>query len=143
MSEYRNPVPTVDVIVEMDDRPGQVLLIRRRNPPEGWALPGGFVDEGEPLWAAARREAMEETDLSIELEEQFFAYSDPRRDPRRHTITTVFIAAASGQPRAGDDAAQVAFFNEDDLPELAFDHSQILEDYFLYRRTGTRPPPDR
>src|SRR5512141_1894479 len=96
------PAPTVDVVIAL---PGdRVVLVRRRNPPPGWALPGGFVDEGETLEAAAVREAREETGLEVALTEQFHAYSDPRRDPRRHTITTVFIGRAAGQPQGADDA---------------------------------------
>jgi 8-oxo-dGTP diphosphatase len=139
--KYRNPVPTVDVIVE---RNGGVVLIRRRNPPHGWALPGGFVDEGEPLHAAALREAREETSLEVVLEEQFFCYSDPRRDPRRHTLSVVFIGRARGTPVASDDARAVAVFALDDLPTpMAFDHAAILADYHRYRHSGVRPPPTR
>lgn len=141
MAEYRNPKPTVDLIIELPG--GRIVLIQRKNPPHGWALPGGFVDEGEPLSSAARREAKEETDLDVELVEQFFAYSDPKRDPRQHTISTVFIARATGTPRAGDDAAGIASHAPDELPELVFDHATILADYRAYRKTGRRPPPER
>jgi 8-oxo-dGTP diphosphatase len=140
-SEYRNPTPTVDVIIEMAD--GRVVLVRRKNPPHGWALPGGFVDYGETLAAAARREALEETGLDVELLEMFHSYSDPRRDPRGHTVSTVFLGRASGTPQAGDDAAGVATFALGDLPDLAFDHGQILADYTAYRASGRRPPPER
>lgn len=142
-AKHQNPTPTVDIIVELEDRPGTVLLIERRNEPHGWALPGGFVDEGEALWTAAVREANEEIGLQVELTEQLHTYSDPRRDPRKHTISTVFVATASGSPRAGDDAANVRVFSEQELPELAFDHGRILTDYFDYRRTGRRPGPKR
>ncbi|MCI0574343.1 MAG: NUDIX hydrolase [Myxococcaceae bacterium] len=137
MTEYRNPVPTVDCIIEL---PGErIVLIRRRNPPLGWALPGGFVDEGEPLHAAAVREAREETGLEVELVEQFFTYSDPARDPRRHTISTVYIARAEGEPKGADDAAEARAFPLAALPkELCFDHGTILADYLAYRRTGAR-----
>ncbi len=140
---YQNPVPTVDVIVETE--PGKVLLVRRKNPPAGWALPGGFVDRGETLAAAARREAKEETDLDVELTELFHCYSDPRRDPRQHTVSTVFLgrAPAGAAAHAGDDAAGLQAFALDDLPELAFDHATILADYRAYRSTGRRPPPER
>jgi 8-oxo-dGTP diphosphatase len=141
MAAYRNPKPTVDVIIELAGE--RIVLIQRKNPPHGWALPGGFVDEGEPLAQAARREAKEETGLDVELTEQFFAYSDPARDPRQHTISTVFIARADGTPRAGDDAAGVASPALDDLPELVFDHATIIADYRAYRKTGQRPPPER
>lgn len=117
------------------------MLVERRHPPHGWALPGGFVDYGETLSAAVIREAREETGLEVEPIELFHAYSDPSRDPRRHTISTVYICRASGTPRAGDDARQVRISTEQDLPPLVFDHSRILDDYFRYRRTGVRPRP--
>jgi len=127
----RHPIPTVDVIIECDEG---VLLIKRKNPPEGWALPGGFVDYGESLEAAALREAKEETGLDVKLIRQFHSYSDPSRDPRHHTITTVFVAAAGGKAVAGDDALEAIFFNRDNLPEqIAFDHRDILNDYFIRR----------
>ncbi len=128
----KNPIPTVDVIIELKGR--GVVLIRRKYPPPGWALPGGFVDYGETLEAAAVREAREETSLAVRLVRQFHSYSDPDRDPRRHTITTVFIAEADGEPRAADDAKEAAIFSRDSLPhDLAFDHARILEDYFEKR----------
>jgi 8-oxo-dGTP diphosphatase len=128
----RNPVPTVDVIIEWID--GRVLLIHRRNSPPGWALPGGFVDYGETLEEAAVREAREETSLKIQLVRQFHTYSRPDRDPRRHTISTVFIAKGQGRPRAADDAAALGLFTRDALPSpLAFDHGEILDDYFHHR----------
>ncbi|MDH7499095.1 MAG: NUDIX hydrolase [candidate division NC10 bacterium] len=125
------PLPTVDVIIELKDQ--GIVLIRRKNPPHGWALPGGFVDYGETLEEAAVREAREETSLEVKLIRQFHAYSDPARDPRGHTISVVFIASASGEPRAADDAREVGVFRADSLPEpLAFDHRQILADYFSH-----------
>lgn len=132
MSEYRNPVPTVDIIIEIKDdegRPG-IVLIERKNEPRGWALPGGFVDYGESLEDAAVREAKEETSLAVTLKRQFHTYSEPNRDPRQHTITTVFIASASGKPKAADDAKNIRIFPPDniDVP-LAFDHAQIIDDY--------------
>jgi 8-oxo-dGTP diphosphatase len=137
MSQYRNPIPTVDCIIELPG--GRIVLIRRRNPPLGWALPGGFVDEGEPLHAAAVREAREETGLEVQLEEQFFTYSDPKRDPRRHTLSTVYIARADGEPQGADDAAEARAFPVDALPSpLCFDHGTIVSDYLTYRRTGMR-----
>ncbi len=141
MAEHRNPTPTVDIIIEVPG--GKIVLIHRKNPPPGWALPGGYVDYGETLAAAARREAKEETDLDVELVELFHCYSDPRRDPRGHTMSTVFIGRAGGQPRAGDDAAELATFALDALPELAFDHATILADDRAYRASGRRPPPER
>ncbi len=130
---YRNPIPTVDIIIEMDEG---IVLIKRKNPPYGWALPGGFVDYGESLEASAVREAKEETSLEVTLVSEFGAYSEPDRDPRMHTITVVFIAKAQGEPRAADDAAEVGIFNQDTLPEkLAFDHGRILGDYFASRKS--------
>lgn len=130
-SRHRNPAPTVDIIILYGDG---VVLIKRKNPPEGWALPGGFVDYGETLEDAAVREAREETGLDVKLVRQFHAYSDPRRDPRQHTITTVFIAEASGKAEAGDDAAELGVFRADNLPgSIAFDHREILNDYFTGR----------
>lgn len=132
--QYRNPVPTVDIIIEIDDGPEQgnkkIVLIKRKNPPYGWAIPGGFVDYGETLEAAAVREAIEETSLAVTLVRQFHTYSDPSRDPRHHTISTVFIAKARGVPSAADDAADARAFSLDDLPApMAFDHADILRDY--------------
>lgn len=127
----RNPLPTVDLIIQYKKG---VILIKRKNPPFGWALPGGFVDYGESIEAAAIREAREETGLDVELIRQFHTYSDPRRDPRHHTITTVFIARACGRASAGDDASALAVFRKDSLPdEIAFDHRDILKDYFTGR----------
>jgi ADP-ribose pyrophosphatase YjhB (NUDIX family) len=127
--EYRNPVPTVDIIIEVMGR--GIVLIKRKNKPVGWALPGGFVDYGETLEKAAVREAFEETSLKVELEGQFHTYSDPSRDPRQHTVSTVFIARADGTPKAADDAAEIGIFTEEQLPEmLMFDHAEILADYF-------------
>ncbi|MBI5583596.1 MAG: NUDIX hydrolase [Deltaproteobacteria bacterium] len=129
---FRNPVPTVDIIIELDS--GGIVLIKRKNPPPGWALPGGFVDYGESLEEAARREAREETSLDIGLVRQFHTYSRPDRDPRRHTISTVFIAQSGGQPKAADDAAALGVFTRESLPSsLAFDHAEILDDYFHNR----------
>ena len=133
MRRQRNPVPTVDIIIEILKKDGQegIILIKRKNPPYGWALPGGFVDYGETLEEAAIREAKEETSLDIRLKFQMHTYSDPDRDPRQHTITTVYIAQAEGDPVARDDAEEIAVFSRDELNfSLAFDHKKILEDYF-------------
>jgi 8-oxo-dGTP diphosphatase len=128
---YRNPLVTVDVIIETS---GGIVLIERSNPPPGWALPGGFAEYGESLETAARREAAEETGLTVALTEQFHTYSAPDRDPRHHTVTTVFIARADGIPRGGDDACRACIFDINRLPApLAFDHSLILDDYRRYR----------
>ena len=130
---HKNPVPTVDIIIEFQE--AGIILIERRNPPHGWALPGGYVDYGESLESAAVREAREETSLDVQLLGQFHSYSDPARDPRRHNISTVFIARASGSPRAASDARAVGVFSRDNLPRpLVFDHAQILKDYFHARR---------
>ncbi len=141
MSTFRNPIPTVDIIIEMSDRPHRpVVLIQRRNSPYGWAIPGGFVDYGESVEAAALREAEEETSLAIELIEQFHVYSDPRRDPRKHTLSVVFLAEAMGQGEAADDALALDFFYPWSFPpDLCFDHGQILKDYQRYRYHGLRP----
>ena len=130
---YKNPIPTVDIIIEIESK--GIVLIKRKNPPNGWALPGGFVDYGESLEEAAVREAKEETDLDVQLVKQFHTYSDPVRDPRHHSISTVYIAKAEGTPQARDDAEDIGIFNEASLPdEIAFDHRSILRDYFKSRK---------
>jgi 8-oxo-dGTP diphosphatase len=138
---YRNPAPTVDIIIELIDRPHHpIILIERHNEPFGWAIPGGFVDYGELVEVAARREAEEEIGLKIELIEQFLVYSDPSRDPRQHTISLVFLATARGEPVAGDDAKGVGIFEPWCVPSnLCFDHDRILWDYWRYRNYGIRP----
>ncbi len=138
---YRNPVPTVDIIIELVDRPHRpIILIERKNPPFGWAIPGGFVDYGELVETAAVREAQEEIGLHVELIEQFHVYSDPNRDPRKHTLSVVFIATATGEPQAADDAKSLGVFQAWDIPaNLCFDHDKILRDYWHYRHYGIRP----
>jgi 8-oxo-dGTP diphosphatase len=138
---YRNPTPTVDIIIELIDRPQRpIILIERLNPPHGWALPGGFVDYGESLETAAIREAQEEIGLEVRLIEQFYVYSAPDRDPRQHTISLVFIATAIGEPIAQDDAKSVGIFNPWEIPaQLCFDHGQIIQDYLQYRHYRIRP----
>ena len=131
MSDHKNPFPTVDIIIEVE---GGIVLIERKNPPHGWAIPGGFVDYGETVEVAAVREAREETGLVVQLTGLLGVYSDPSRDPRSHTISTVFVASAAGRPVADDDAADAGVFTEDTLPEdIAFDHREILRDYFSTR----------
>lgn len=138
---FRNPVPTVDIIIELIDRPSRpIILIERQNPPYGWAIPGGFVDYGESVETAAKREAIEEVSLEVDLVEQFHVYSDPNRDPRKHTISVVFIATAKGEPIAADDAKNIGVFLPWEIPSnLCFDHDRILKDYFNYR--NYRIPP--
>lgn len=133
MPENRTIRVAVDVIIEVE--PDGIVLIGRRNPPLGWALPGGFVEYGETLEAAAVREAYEETGLTVELLRQFHTYSDPSRDPRGHTISTVFLARGRGTPRASSDARDVGVFRQRALPRpLVFDHGQVLEDYYASPR---------
>lgn len=135
------PLLTADVIIELLDRPGRpILLIERRNPPHGWAIPGGFVDVGETLEHAAVREAREETGLDVKLKMLLGVYSDPGRDPRGHTVTAVYVAETRGSPQAGDDAARVQAFDPLQPPVLAFDHALILGDYRRYRETGLAAP---
>ena len=133
----RNPLPTADVLIEVGDR---IVLVRRKHPPEGWAIPGGFVEVGETVETAAVREAFEETGLRVTLTALLGVYSDPARDPRHHTITTAYVGRAEGAPLGGDDAAEARLFGEADLPSpIAFDHAKILADYFRYKKTGIRP----
>ena len=138
----KTPALAVDIIVELTDRPeGPIVLVERRNQPHGWALPGGFVDLGESVERAAVREALEETSLSVRLLTLLGVYSDPRRDPRGHTVSVVFVAAGRGDPAAGDDARSVALFSPEQLPSpLAFDHALILHDYRRFRTSGETTP---
>ncbi len=135
MSRPETPLLTVDVVIRLPDEDGRIVLIQRRNPPPGWALPGGFVDVGETVEQAAVREVREETGLEVRLGELLGVYSDPARDPRGHTISVVFTGEARGTPQAGDDAGAVQAFALDALPELAFDHARILADYRARRRS--------
>ena len=131
MQTFKSPLPTVDIIIEYK---GGIVLIKRRNPPAGWAIPGGFVDYGESLEQAAVREAKEETGLEVELLRQFHTYSSPERDARFHTISTVYVAKGRGEMLAGDDAKEAGVFGKEGLPEdIAFDHRDILHDYFTGR----------
>lgn len=142
VTEYRNPKPTVDALIELGD--GTLVFIERKHEPHGLALPGGFVDEGEWVFDACVREAKEETGLDIEIVELFHVYSNPKRDPRQHTVSTVFIARATGTPVGGDDAARCIVCKPDALPgPLVFDHATILADYVAYKQTGKRPPARR
>ncbi len=137
------PELTVDIIIEMRDQPGNpIVLIKRKYEPLGWAIPGGFVDVGETVSQAAIREALEETCLEVELDILLGCYSDPARDPRGHTVGLVFIAHATGTPRADDDAAALEVFDPDSIHvELAFDHATIIQDYRRYRQSGVLPLP--
>lgn len=137
MADLKTPYLTIDIIIQYK---GGIVLIERKNYPFGWALPGGFVDIGESLEDAAVREAKEETSLDVILKEQFYAYSRPDRDPRFHTVSVVFIGEGKGELKGKDDAKKAELFTEDNLPELiAFDHRNILNDYFYYIKTGKRP----
>jgi 8-oxo-dGTP diphosphatase len=138
---HKNPSPAVDIIIEMVDRPDRpIILIERLNPPYGWAIPGGFMDYGEPAETTARREAMEEIGLEVELVELLNVYSDPARDARQHTVSMVYIATAQGEPTAGDDAKNTKIVNVWELPRnLCFDHDRILHDYLQLRHYGIRP----
>jgi len=129
--KYKNPLPTTDIIIE---HKGGIVLIKRKYTPKGWALPGGFVEYGESLESAAVREAKEETGLNVRLARQFHTYSNPKRDARRHTISTVYVAKGKGALKAGDDAKEAEVFRKNKLPSrLMFDHKKILNDYFTGR----------
>ena len=132
-TEYKNPYPTVDIIIKVFEKSifKGIVLVFRKNYPQCWALPGGFIDYGESAEKAAFREALEETNLKIANLRQFKVYSEPDRDPRKHTITTAFIADAEEEPKAGDDAEKVKVFPESEIPgDLAFDHNKIISDFF-------------
>ena len=136
------PLVAVDAIIELVDRPGRpIVLIERKYPPHGWAIPGGFVDVGESLEAAAVREALEEASLNIHLKSLLGCYSDPARDHRGHTVSVIYVAEAEGVPLAQDDAKALGVYHiNDDLPDLAFDHQQVLMDYRDYL-AGNRGVP--
>jgi 8-oxo-dGTP diphosphatase len=136
------PTLAADAIIELVDQPHKpIVLIERKNPPHGWAIPGGFVDIGETLEQAAVREAREETCLDVQLVTLLGIYSNPQRDPRGHTVTAVYVARASGEPKAADDAKNLAPFSAGQFPEqLAFDHDLVLSDYLNWRNTGKVAP---
>lgn len=131
--KFRNPAPTVDVLIWHEQR---LVLVQRKNPPLGWALPGGFIDEGEMAQDAAHREMKEETSLDIVLDGLLGVYSNPQRDPRRHTMSVVYVGHPmdAGQIQGGDDAQEARFFDLDALPELVFDHALIIEDFKAWLR---------
>ncbi|MHB8454606.1 MAG: NUDIX domain-containing protein [Acidiferrobacterales bacterium] len=137
------PLLTADIIIELVDRDNRpIVLIERKNPPYGWALPGGFVDLGERVEKAAVREALEETGLVVRLKQLLGCYSDPARDARGHTASVVYVGEARGEPRAQDDAAGIGLFMPPDFPQvLAFDHTLILQDYLNFRFHGAIPLP--
>ena len=157
MDTYKNAVSTVDIIIEVpffknnytDTAHTGIVIIERKNKPYGLALPGGFTDYNEYLWSAAIREAKEEVSLDVELIEQFYTYSGPKRDARLSAVSTVFIATANGEPVAADDAKKVSVVPIQELLEMAqagafvFDHNEIIQDYIYYKKTGTRPGPKR
>jgi len=141
MGRPETPLLAVDIIIEPEQTPGRILLIERRNPPHGHALPGGFVDIGETLEQAAVREALEETSMAVTLKALLGCYSDPERDPRGHTVSAVYIASGRGEPEARDDARTVQLIDPQHPPQpLAFDHALILQDYLHYLETGQTPP---
>jgi len=142
MPRPETPSLTVDIIIELKDRATRpVILIERKYQPLGWALPGGFVDIGETLEAAAIREAKEEVCLDVVLLSLLGCYSKPERDPRGHTVSAVFIAEASGTPTAADDARNLKIFEINALPDdLAFDHDLIIKDYRTYKKSGQLTP---
>lgn len=135
----RNPFPTADVIIEIDDG---IVLIERKNQPYGWAIPGGFIETGESAEEAAVREASEETGLDVSLTDLLGVYSSPIRDPRFHTVSIVYVGKGDGAVQAGDDARDARIYTKTDIPDtLAFDHRYILDDYFRFKKTGEKPEP--
>lgn len=143
MPKPKTPPVTVDIIIELVDRDNSpIVLIERRFPPLGWALPGGFVDVGETVGNAARREALEETGLQVELTDLLSCYSAPDRDPRGQTVALVFIGRATGEPVAADDAKAIQIIDPEQTPVLAFDHARIIDEYRAFRSTAKRPLPD-
>ena len=140
MGKPTTPLVAADIIIEYRDG---IVLIERKNEPYGWALPGGFVDVGEALESAAVREAREETSLDVTLRELLYVYGKPSRDPRGHGISVVYIAEGSGILAAADDAKGARVFTFDTLPDrMAFDHREIVADYYTFIQTGNRPVPD-
>lgn len=138
-TQQLNPIPTVDIIIQVQ---AAIVLVRRKFPPLGWALPGGFMDVGETCEQAAVREAKEETNLDVQLKNLLGVYSNPERDPRKHTLTVVYVASAEGEPVGMDDAEEARIFHLDQLPSnIVFDHASIIEDYRSFLTTGQIPRP--
>lgn len=141
MPRPETPLLAADIIIEPVSAPGRIILIERRNPPHGYALPGGFVDIGESLEQAAVREALEETSMRVTLKTLLGCYSNPDRDPRGHTVSAVYVAEGRGEPEACDDARALQLIDPENPPQpLAFDHAQILQDYLRYLETGQLTP---
>jgi len=142
MTKPITPLLAADILIQLVDRPDRpFVLIERRYPPFGWAVPGGFVDVGETVEQAAIREAKEETCLDVTLTALLGIYSDPKRDARNHTVTAVYVAEATGTPSAADDAKNFGLYTFENLPEvLAFDHAQVLADFQHYLQTGQVKP---
>ena len=131
LETYNNPALTVDVIIESGTSDTkEFILIKRKNPPYGWALPGGFVDYGESTETAAIREAREETNLDVTIIRLLGVYSKPDRDPRGHTVSVVYVVTGEGEAKARDDAAELEVYSADNLPgNIVFDHREIIADY--------------
>jgi 8-oxo-dGTP diphosphatase len=142
MTRPTTPLIAADALIQLIDRPGKpIILIERAFPPLGWAIPGGFVDVGESVENAAIREAKEEVSLDVKLVALLGLYSNPARDPRGHTATAVYVAEATGTPKADDDAKNVGIFTLDALPTpLVFDHAMVLEDFRRFRESGAVAP---
>lgn len=134
----KTPEVTVDAIIE--SQKGAIVLVERKYTPTGWALPGGFVDPGESLLDAVKREVLEETGLVVTVTAIFHVYSRPWRDPRGDTISVVYHCTASGEPVGGDDASRAKYFPPSELPdEIAFDHREIIGDFLRWKALGEKP----
>ncbi|RME89893.1 MAG: NUDIX hydrolase [Candidatus Hydrogenedentota bacterium] len=134
----QTPLLTVDIIIEVEQ---DIVIIERKNPPYGFAFPGGFVDIGESVEQAAIREAKEETNLEVELIDLLYVYSNPKRDPRGHAVSVVFVAKGEGKLKAQDDAKKALLVNPREKHDFVFDHAEILKDYLTYKETGQKPSP--